>query len=337
MAKEKKHSRLKRKVFFSFLTLVLFFLILFNLWGLIFLRQLKKPHQASVTPTPTPVLPASLPVTLIVTGDVMLARSVTAKMRDLADFSYPFSKTANFLKNADLTLINLESPLGTDCPSTDAGMRFCADYQALEGLIRAGVDLASLANNHALDQGETGLKETEVLLKENFITPVGLKEPVFRQVNGVQLVFLAYNSVVPESDLVSWAYPDVVQSEIRRFSQEADLVIVYFHWGKEYAATPMAGGGSASAPQELAHLAVEAGADLVLGSHPHVVWENERYQEKLIVYSLGNFVFDQSWSQETREGVVGKFVLAKDGLIEAEFLPVKIDGYQPHFLTTEEN
>jgi poly-gamma-glutamate synthesis protein (capsule biosynthesis protein) len=291
-------------------------------------KKITRPLISSriLTPTPSPELSR---ISLTVAGDVMLARSVTVKMRALENFSYPFAEIAPVLRRADLTLINLESPFGENCLSTDTGMRFCADSRAVEGLIDSGVDLVSLANNHALDQREDGLTETIELISQNFMTPIGLKEPVFLKIRGINLVFLAYNAVLPKSELIAWAYPEVVESEIKRFSQESDLLIVYFHWGQEYLETPQAGSGCPYDPRKLAHLAIDSGADLVLGSHPHVVQENEWYQGKLIVYSLGNFVFDQSWSQSTQKGLIAEFVLTKNGLVDSKFSPVTIVGFQP--------
>lgn len=286
------------------------------------------------SPSPVPTLfptPSPSPVSLLVTGDVMLARSLTRKMRQLNDFAYPFTPTAFFLKKADLTLINLESPFGQNCPALDSGMKFCADYRALEGLIQSGVDLVSLANNHALDQGPAGLEFTLQLIKENFMTPIGLRQPAFLKVNNLKFAFLAYNAVNPKNELISWAYPDVVASEIKRFKKEVDLLIVYFHWGQEYAPKPQAGRGSPYDPQTLGHLAIDAGADLVLGTHPHVVQETEWYQGKLIVYSLGNFVFDQLWSEETQKGLIGQFIFDQNGLLSHQLLPVQIINFQPLF------
>ncbi|MBN1263388.1 MAG: CapA family protein [Candidatus Pacebacteria bacterium] len=332
MDKEKKTPLKFGKAFFwFFLAFMAAFLFFFILIGNYYLQ---KEEKEIFILTPSPVFTPSPPpaeITLMVTGDVMLARSLTTEMRRLKDFAYPFKKTAQILSQADLTLINLESPLGNDCVSVDTGMRFCADFRAVEGLIKAGVDLVSLANNHALDQGESGLRETIRLVEENFMTPLGLREPVFWESQGVRLAFLAYNAVNPKSDLISWADSEVVESEIKRFDLEADVLIVYFHWGKEYEKKPMAGSGTLIDPVKLAHLAIDSGADLVLGSHPHVIQENEWYQGKLIVYSLGNFIFDQSWSQETQEGLVGKFVLNRGGLVRADFLPVEIINYQPRF------
>ncbi|HUW21230.1 MAG TPA: CapA family protein [Candidatus Bathyarchaeia archaeon] len=326
--------RLGKALFVYFLIFICLFLAGVYVFGRNYLKRLERKSAQVILPFPaaTPTTrPPPTEISLVVTGDVMLARSVTTKMRALDNFAYPFTETAAVLKEADLTLINLESPFGSNCSSTDTGMVFCADQQAIEGLIKAGVDLVSLANNHVLDQGEAGLSETIQLIKQNFMTPVGLRDPAFLEVNGVKLVFLAYNAVNPQSTLVSWADPAVIESEIKRFSREADVLVVYFHWGQEYAETPRSGSGSPFDPKKLAHQAIDAGADLVLGSHPHVVWDNEWYNGKLIVYSLGNFVFDQSWSQETQKGTLGKFILDQEGLVSADFLPVEIINYQPVF------
>lgn len=336
MAKTEKLLADKKTFLVCFLISLLISLILFSA----FFEFREKTGQkkeapsdlASIQPLPTLAPIPFSPVSLLVTGDVMLARSVTAKMRHLDDFSYPFAKTESVLKSPDLTLINLESPLGNNCPTLETGMKFCADFRAIRGLIDSGVDLVSLANNHALDQGEIGLSETVRLIKDNFMDLLGLREPVFLEVKGIKFVFLAYNAVLPKSNLIAWADPAVVTSQIKRFRSEADVLIIFFHWGKEYESVPMAGSGCPIEPKKLAHLAIEAGADLVLGTHPHVVQKNEWYQGKLIVYSLGNFIFDQNWSTATQQGIVGKFIFNKKGLISSQFLPVATKDYQPRWL-----
>ncbi|MFC1789870.1 CapA family protein [Patescibacteria group bacterium] len=326
---------MKKKLLFYSLLLFIIFCLFFSILGWRLLRSRSSgevfdiPEQIFFSPTPTHP-PKDFVLTVV--GDVMLARSVTTKMRERDDFAYPFLKTASLLSKADFTLINLEAPLGTDCPNSNEGLVFCADYRALEGLIKAGVDLVSLANNHTLDQGEEGLLETTRLLEENSINIIGLREPYYLEARGLKLVFLAYNAIVPQNNFVSWAYPDVIESEIKRFSRDSDSLIVYFHWGKEYSPKPQKGGATSFDPRELAHLAIDSGADLVLGAHPHVVQETEMYREKLIVYSLGNFVFDQEWSQETQKGAIGNFIFDLSGLTSWEIVPVEIKNYQPEIV-----
>jgi poly-gamma-glutamate synthesis protein (capsule biosynthesis protein) len=101
----------------------------------------------------------------------------------------------------------------------------------------------------------------------------------------------------------------------------ADIIIVAFHWGIEYTDMP------SERQKQLAHLAVDSGADLVLGNHPHWIQPVEIYQDKLIVYAHGNFVFDQMWSEKTREGVIGRYVFYDDKLVDAQFIPIYISSY----------
>lgn len=342
----------KKEKIILLLILLALFLALFNFWVVGRLKMLtyqrekeemvsednKIKVEESLLPTPTEENIKELKQVLLrVTGDVMLARSVNKKMHQVDNFTYPFEKTAAFLKKADLTLVNLESPFGESCPLTDEGMIFCADPKAIEGLVESGVDLASLANNHIGDQKEKGIERTRQLLETNLIWPIGLREMVTREVNGIRLGFLAYNAVLPNRLETNWADLEVVKSEVTRFSKEVDHLVVYFHWGNEYQKKPIAGGGSPYDPQKLARAAIESGADLILGAHPHVVQETETYQGKIIIYSLGNFVFDQNWSEETKKGEIGEFVFDKEKLVSWKLIPVAIENFQPSFESGENN
>ncbi|MCJ7827938.1 CapA family protein [Patescibacteria group bacterium] len=283
------------------------------------------------------VVRASSQVTITVAGDVMLARAVTQRMRQKDDFAYPFFHAYPFFSQTDLVWVNLESPFGQDCVTTEVGMVFCADSRAVESLIGSGVGLVSLANNHAFNQGQEGLEFTVRLLEENFIQASGLREPVYWEKNGLKFGFLAYNGVNPKVGAVSWADPEVVSDEVARLKKETDLVVVYFHWGQEYTSEPELGGASPYHPRDLAYQAIEAGADLVVGAHPHVVQPVEWYQGKLIVYSLGNFVFDQGWSAATQRGMVGRFTFDPQGLVMASYLPVFLVDFQPILVSALDN
>lgn len=262
------------------------------------------------------------PITLIAVGDVMLGRSVNAKMRKLNDFKYPFLKTADFLKSADLTFANLESPFFDDCPTTNTGMIFCADSRAIEGLVFAGIDVVNLANNHLRNYGETGMKKTVELLNKDNLSIIGLNDNlVQKEIRGTKFGFLGF-------DLTSGYQEEKIIKTVQGNNSKVDVLIVSFHWGNEYAQKP-------SARQiELAHQIIDAGADLILGHHPHVIQPTEEYQGKLIVYSLGNFIFDQPWSEETKKGLVGIFTFEDKRLISSEFKEVYIRDYsQPDFTT----
>lgn len=269
--------------------------------------------------------------TLIATGDVIPARSVNAKMVQLNNFNYPFEKTADFLKAADLVFINLESPLVPNCQVTQEGMSFCGDPKAVEGLVYAGVNVASLANNHAGNRGISGIESTVSILKQNNIAITGSGEAAIVNVRDKKFGFLGYNDIGSQEAGIAWADNEQVQKEIADLKNKVDFVIVAFHWGVEYVSTPTA------RQIELVHLAIDSGADLIIGNHPHWVQGVEQYKGKFIAYSHGNFVFDQMWSQETREGVIGKYVFDKEGLADVKFYPVIIENYaQPRFATQEE-
>jgi len=138
-------------------------------------------------------LSAQRTLTLIATGDVIPARSVNFKTYQAGDWRWPWLETAGVLRQADLTFINLETPLITNCPLANEGMIFCGDQRQIEGLLFAGVDVANLANNHSGNWGEAGIQQTTALLKDNHILPIGTEEqPIFTQVRGQRLAFLGY-------------------------------------------------------------------------------------------------------------------------------------------------
>lgn len=269
--------------------------------------------------------------TIFATGDVIPARSVNAKMVCLKNFKLPFEKTANLLRNANAVFINLESPLIPNCQITDEGMKFCGDLRDVQGLTYGGVTIASIANNHMGNYGLDGIASTVNLLQENKIAVTGNRQPAVIIVKGKRLGFLGYNSIGSEEPGIAWADIPQVQMDIQNLKKQVDFVIVAFHWGVEYTAIPT------KQQTELAHSAVDAGADLIIGNHPHWVQGVEIYKGKFITYAHGNFVFDQMWSEKTRQGVVGKYTFNNAGLIDVKFFPVIIDDYsQPHFATTVE-
>lgn len=260
------------------------------------------------------------PIVIIATGDVMLGRSVNAKMRSLIDFAHPFLETASLLESADLTFINLESPFYDHCPTTNEGMIFCADPKAIKGLIDSGVDVANLANNHILNYGSKGLSFTQNLLRQNnidYLNPSG--NLVIKKVKSTRFGFLGF-------DLTSGYQEEEIIGRVKEAKLKVDVLIVSFHWGIEYAEKP------SLKQTNLAHQVVDAGGNLILGHHSHVIQPVENYREAKIVYSFGNFIFDQNWSEETRKGLVGIFTFQSKKLVKTEFREVYInDSYQPSF------
>jgi poly-gamma-glutamate synthesis protein (capsule biosynthesis protein) len=153
-----------------------------------------------------------------------------------------------------------------------------------------------------------------------------------RTIRGLRFGFLAFNGVG------EWFDRQSVATAIRQADPQVDVLAVSFHWGKEYESLPQADQWLApDDPIEIAHLAVDAGADLIIGNHPHWVQAVELYKGKLIAYAHGNFIFDQMWSPEVRRGVLGRYTFYDQHLVRAEYLPVLIEDYwQPRFLAGNE-
>jgi poly-gamma-glutamate synthesis protein (capsule biosynthesis protein) len=279
------------------------------------------------------VLPvrSGLPViTLLATGDVIPARSVNYQAVTRKDFTWPYLKTAEELKKADITFINLETPLIKNCPTTQEGMNFCGDSRNIEGLVYAGVDVANLANNHLGNKGKVGVDETIAGLKKAGIQTTGSGDNLaILVVRGIKFAFLGYSDI-EKTPVVTSADEELIKKQIATARQQADVVVVQFHWGTEYKTEVE------DRQKELGRLAIDSGADLVIGNHPHWIKPIEQYKNKLITYAHGNFVFDQEWSQKTKEGVVGRYVFIGKNLVDVEFLPVEIKDYgQPYFLEGE--
>lgn len=274
---------------------------------------------------------SGLPViTLIATGDVIPARSVNYQISTRKDYTWPYLKTAETLKEADITFINLETPLIKNCPVTQEGMNFCGDAKNIEGLVYAGVDVVTLANNHAGNKGKAGVEETVKGLEKVGIQTTGANNgPAIVEVRGIKFGFLGYNDI-EKTPVVTSAEKEVMTKEIGDLRKKVDVVVVQFHWGSEYLTEVE------DRQKELGYLAVDLGADLVIGNHPHWIKPVEKYKGKFITYAHGNFVFDQEWSQKTKEGVVGRYVFIGKNLFDVEYLPVEIKDYgQPYFLEGE--
>lgn len=271
-------------------------------------------------------IPEEKAITLITTGDVIPARTVNYKMTVYNDFTHPFAKTADFLRSADLTLINLESPLIKNCPVTNMGMIFCGHQRFIDGLLFGGIDVVNLANNHTLNYGLNGIQQTIDLLNNNNILTCGfpINNLTMKQCNNLTIGFLGWN-------LLEKFNEEEILETIKQAKNQVDLLIVSPHWGAEYTPYP------AQWQRKLAHQMIDAGADLIAGNHPHWIQPIEVYQNKLIIYAHGNFIFDQEWSLETKTGIVGKHTFYENRLVESQFFPVFISDYnQPEFLEGSE-
>ncbi|WKZ25625.1 MAG: CapA family protein [bacterium] len=241
--------------------------------------------------------------TILFVGDIMLGRSVMGEAIDKNDYLYPFRNVQGFLADADITFGNLENAVIKDCPRQYKGsFSFCTTPEIAKGLQESGVDIVTLANNHSYNFGVDGFEETKQNLNNLGIKSVGWGNLEIIEKNGIKFGFLGFDYVTSikniESDL----------SLIKESNQKVDLLIVSPHWGEEYKAV------ANKFQVETARNMVESGADLIIGHHPHWVQNYEEINGVPVYYSLGNFIFDQMWSEETKKGLLVKFTF-EDGKI----------------------
>lgn len=277
------------------------------------------------------------PITLLACGDVLLSRSV-ADAVERKGYQWPFRNAREFVSSADIAFCNLENPasfIGTPYPGKPANVTFRAPPGTLFGLKWAGFDVVSLANNHMNDYGAAALRETLDYLDLLGIARAGAgadgdsaREPAILRRNGAKVAVLAYvqNSwgVRPagEGPGVVLAEQDRLAEDIRalRDGERPDYIVVSVHWGEEHQRFPDA------FQRDFGRAAIDAGAVLVLGHHPHVLQSLETYRSGLIVYSLGNFVFDMA-ADHTYDTAALRVTLEGGGIRGVEILPLRIDRY----------
>lgn len=284
-------------------------------------------------------------VTLAAAGDILLDRAVARTMRKLGDNRYPLLRTAPIFRRADLAFANLECPLSTRGRQINM---FRGKPEYVETLTYGGFNLISLANNHILDYGVIAMLDTMEHLSAAGIVHAGVGENIFEarrpqifEIKGVKVAFLAYTEVgegitytrvplqwaaTPELPGAAQARADFVRLDVKTARQEADLVILSMHWGKEYDHRPT------DFQKALGRIAVDAGADLVIGHHPHVIQGIEFRGRGVIAYSLGNFIFDQE-TLNRRQGLILKAAFDRGGLRQLAFTPVLIVQGQPQVAT----
>jgi poly-gamma-glutamate synthesis protein (capsule biosynthesis protein) len=265
-----------------------------------------------------PVMLSERPVTINLVGDIMLDRGVRYKVDKYAAGDYYSLFThVPMLGQADITFGNLEGPMSDKGRNVGSIYSFRMAPEAAPVLAQAGFDVLSVANNHSGDWTIDALLDTVVRLKAVNIAPVGagdnlaeISEPQIVTVRGKKVGFLAASDVGPEWLAANETTPGILLANNPRLAEiitaaasKVDYLIVSFHFGEEYQPQPNA------RQHYLAHLAIDAGAKVVVGSHPHVLEPIEEYHGGLIAYSLGNFIFDQGFSSETRAGAIWRVSL----------------------------
>lgn len=274
-------------------------------------------------------------IELVAVGDVMLARGVNNKIKEMGP-NYPFEKIQEIISQADIAFCNLECAISPKATGRFEHNNFCIKPEDAKGLSFAGFDVVSLANNHMFDCEKKGILSTMKFLTREKIKFAGggktieeAMRPAIFNVKNTRVGFLAFCAypmdwIVLEEDDPTIAFYDssLAMEAIKELRRKADVIVVSLHWGVEYKKKPT------SSQIKVAHQLIDAGAHLILGHHPHVLQEIEEYKNGVIVYSLGNFVFDQR-KPETKKSMILKAKLSKKGVIEYSTLPVQIADFQP--------
>ncbi len=322
-------------------------------------------------PSGTPVFDPRASWTLVAGGDIMLDRGVAQTLKikgkgadfpfdggtaDItgrtccSSFGWEVPKTARtggagamrkLLTKADLAIANFENPAPDNFRYHTFGTVFSADPKLIAGLADAGIDWVGIANNHIRDAGGAGILQTIANLKDHGIAASGAgknlaaaRKPAILTAGGVKVALLAYDTIAKSygatADRAGSAQmsASALKADVAAARKAgAQVVIVFPHWGTEYDPTPFGG------QQNLAHIAIDAGADMVIGNHAHWAGAMEVYEGRPIWYALGNFVFDQTWSEPTMEGITLELTFHGPTLVQARMRPhVILDKAQPNFL-----
>lgn len=261
--------------------------------------------------------------TMLVVGDIMVGRTVE-KLMEQKSFDYPFAGIDQLFRGVDFVLANLEGPINKRHRWTPNGSTTFSFIKETPRLLKKHyINAVSLANNHTFDQGEVGFAETKEALNDVGVLFFGNQRAVstesvlMREINGQKIAVIGLNDVYGTLD------QKAAVALVKKTAEDPNVfVVVYPHWGDEYE--PRGNKKQAT----YAHEYIDAGADLVIGHHPHVVQHIERYKERLIFYSLGNFIFDQYFSRETQEGLAVGVELGAEGIVY-RLLPIDIVQSQP--------
>jgi poly-gamma-glutamate capsule biosynthesis protein CapA/YwtB (metallophosphatase superfamily) len=286
--------------------------------------------------------------TLVFVGDMMFDRNIRKAIDREQDPLYPFARMRDELQRADLLIGNLEGPISAR--GTRQGSIYSFRFEpvgTMNALTDAGFDVLNLANNHIWDYGREAALDTMRHLSDAGIRYVGFghdfaeaNTPVVERIGDVTVALLGYtefySSTLWADDRLGLSefIPEKITARIQdlRARGEADLVVISVHWGEEYEVR------SNARQQKLARQLIDAGADLVIGHHPHVPQEVEQYnggrpagRQGWIAYSLGNFVFDQNFSPDTQRGLLLKVSLLGKSIEKVEPIEIRFtETFQPY-------
>lgn len=305
---------------------------------------------------PSPPSSASEEVILAAIGDLTLGQHVEEYLGergargDPDPLGYPFARIASQLRAADIVLANLEGPFTARGRRLPKRFNFRASPRMVEVLGRAGITVVTLANNHTMDFGPAGLRDTLAALEGAGIASVGAgmdaraaRAGTVLERNGIRVGILGYvhlgaGSAEPGVMIATARRPGVagdlhrlgrvlamLDENVPRLRTQSDVVVVTFHWGVEGSHYPD------EAQQALGRRAIERGAHLVVGHHPHVLQGIEVYRRGLIAYSLGNFVFGGNWNPRDKDSIILRVRLGREGVRDAQAIPVGIGTREAPF------
>lgn len=282
-------------------------------------------------------------LTMTFVGDMMFGRYIQEVVAPRYGYESLFQYVKPYFTVSDYVTGNFESTITyrEGYPKADTSFHLSTQPSAAKAVKKANFSSVNLANNHTKDFGKQGLLDTLKAFDEQNVETVGagrdLKDATrisYETVNGIRIAVLGFSDVIPrdyrarkDRSGIAPADPDVFFPLVAKAKSNADLVLVHMHWGLEYDS------GYHPRQRDLAHALVDAGADVVIGHHPHVLEPVEVYKHSVILYSLGNFVFDQGWSR-TRESVLVQYKILKSGKkAKLELHPMMIREGQPRPLT----
>lgn len=258
---------------------------------------------------------------IIFGGDMMFDRSVRLAAAEEGD-DFILACLAPVLSGVDLVVANLEGPI-TGEPSVSAGSlidtpenyTFTFPLSTAALLKRHGFALVNLGNNHIENFGHGGVLSTVQALRAAGVDYFGdpIEQRVARtSIDGIDFAFVNFNQFAQSSTRAK------TLEQIESARGAGAIVIVYAHWGDEYVAANQY-------QKDLARTFIDAGAEIVIGSHPHVVQEHEQYRGKHIYYSLGNLVFDQYWEEAVRSGLMIQVTFSRKGVVSIQEIPVTLE------------
>ncbi len=272
-------------------------------------------------------------------GDMMFGRHTEINLEKKGP-DYFFEKVQPYFDQSDFVTGNFENPVllnnENEYEAQEKNIHLASKKEILPSLKKAGFSVINLANNHTMDFGPVALQETLDSFNEYKIPVVGagLKEEnanniIYTEVDGLTLATVGFTDTYVKGSAatkygpgVAKASPENIVPTIKRAKLNADYVFVNVHWGIEYNNNP------SERQIDIAHAMVEAGADVIAGHHPHVLSNIEVYQDSFIIYSLGNFIFDQGWTR-TKDSAIAQFHVYDNGDKELEIIPMRISATRP--------